>query len=68
MLEACHRPALIEGQKENKKAIGKSELWLSAQNAENQGAGMIKVTWFDNYFVWLERLVKKLQKWIEEQK
>ena len=34
---------------------------------ETGGAGMIKVTWFDNYFGWLERLVKKLRKWIEEE-
>ena len=34
---------------------------------ETGGAGMIKVTWFDNYWGWLERLVKKLRKWIEEE-
>jgi len=28
---------------------------------------MIKVTWFDNYWGWLERLVKRLRKWIEEE-
>ena len=26
-----------------------------------------KVTWFDNYFGWLERLIKKLRKLIEEE-
>jgi len=28
---------------------------------------MTKVTWFDNYWGWLERLVKRLRKWIEEE-
>ena len=26
-----------------------------------------KVTWFDNYFGWLERLIKKLRKLIERE-
>jgi hypothetical protein len=28
---------------------------------------MTKVVWFDNYWGWLERLVKRLRKWIEEE-
>jgi hypothetical protein len=44
--------------------------WLACQVYETGGAGMIKVTWFDNYWGLLERLVKKLaknlRKWIEE--
>jgi hypothetical protein len=28
---------------------------------------MIKATWFDNYWGWLERLVKRLRRWTEEE-
>jgi len=39
---------------------------MSLFNMDYQMEGQ-KVTWFDNPWGWLERLVKKLRKWIEEE-